>query len=184
MFCRVSRFRARMGLEDFTELTESVSSEHGVWKPHINNSQKFRVLWLGLTEPTEVPGRYKNVVARAPRVLWLERAELSEVPSTGMEALHHSKKFRARYRPSASTLLRSARKNNSLKLAKRIQRSIRCTAMGTILRTLDSLFCCCCCCCCCYCWLPRFFAIRAVPTSSETTSAVTGIPPEVLHIEY
>ena len=47
-----------------TELTEVPGT--GI-KP-LQNSQKFRVLWPGRTELTEVPVRYKNVVP-VPRVL-------------------------------------------------------------------------------------------------------------------
>ena len=62
----------------------------------LKNSQKFRVLWHGRTEHTEVPGRYKNAVlvsrvfvARAYRAYRSSgygyecRTELTEVPGTG-----------------------------------------------------------------------------------------------------
>ena len=70
----------------------------------MQNSQKFRVLWHGRTEVTEVPGRYtrKNAVP-VPRVFvalayrtyrrsWCGykcRTELTEVPGTGIQNLHN-----------------------------------------------------------------------------------------------
>ena len=58
----------------------------------LQNSQKFRVLWHGRTEITEVPGRYENAVP-VPRVLWHGRTDLTEVPGTGMNVIQNSKKF-------------------------------------------------------------------------------------------
>ena len=72
----------------------------------LENSHKFRVLWHGRTELTQVPGRYKNAVP-VPRVFVARaykadrssgygyecRAELTEVPGTGMNVLQISQKF-------------------------------------------------------------------------------------------
>ena len=72
----------------------------------LKNSQKFRVLWHGRTEHTEVPGRYKNAVlvsrvfvARAYRAYRSSgygyecRTELTEVPGTGAKVIQNSEKF-------------------------------------------------------------------------------------------
>ena len=72
----------------------------------LQNSQKFRVLWHGRTEPTEVPARYKNAVPVPPVFVALAyRAyrssgygyesctELTEVPGTGMNVLENLQKF-------------------------------------------------------------------------------------------
>ena len=61
----------------------------------LQNFQKFRVLWHGRTELTEVPGRYKNAVP-VPRVLWHGRTDLTEFPGTGMNAVQNPQKFFAR----------------------------------------------------------------------------------------
>ena len=58
----------------------------------LQNFQKFRVLWHGLTELTEVPGRYKNAVP-VPWVLWQGRTVLTEVPGTDMNVVQNSKKL-------------------------------------------------------------------------------------------
>ena len=72
----------------------------------LQNSQKFRVLWHGVTKLTELPGRNKNA-APVPRVLWprVRRdyrssgygyeypTELLEVPDTGMNVLHNLQKI-------------------------------------------------------------------------------------------
>ena len=58
----------------------------------LQNFQKFRVLWHGRTEFTEVPGRYKNAVP-VPRVLWHGRTDLTEAPGTGMNVVQNSQKF-------------------------------------------------------------------------------------------
>ena len=52
------------GNEKCTEKTEVPGTGTKV----LQNFQKFRVLWHGRTEPTAVPGRYKNDVP-VPRVL-------------------------------------------------------------------------------------------------------------------
>ena len=72
----------------------------------LQNSQKFRVLWHGRAELTEVPGRYKNAVlvprvfvARAYRTYRSSgygyecRTVLTEVPGTGMNVLQNLQKF-------------------------------------------------------------------------------------------
>ena len=72
----------------------------------LQNAQKFRVLWHGRAELTEVPGRYKNAVP-VPRVFvalayrtyrssgyeYESRTDLTEVPGTGMNALHNLQKL-------------------------------------------------------------------------------------------
>ena len=58
----------------------------------LQNFQKFRVLWHGRTELTEVPGRYENAVP-VPRVLWHGRTDLTEVSGTGMNVVQNSQKF-------------------------------------------------------------------------------------------
>ena len=58
----------------------------------LQNFQKFRVLWDGRAELTEVLGRYKNAVP-VPRVLWHGRTDLIEVPGTGMNVVQNSQKF-------------------------------------------------------------------------------------------
>ena len=55
----------------------------------LQNFQKFRVLWHGCTELTEVAGRYENAVP-VPRVLWHGRTDLTEVPVTGMNVVQNS----------------------------------------------------------------------------------------------
>ena len=54
----------------------------------LQNSQKFRVLWHGRTELTEVPGGYERCCTRT-RVLWHGSTELTEVPGTGMNVLQN-----------------------------------------------------------------------------------------------
>ena len=76
------------GYECPTELTEVPGTGMKV----LQNFQKFRVLWHGRTELTEVPGRYKNAVP-VPRVLWHGRTDLTEVPGTGMNVVQNSQKF-------------------------------------------------------------------------------------------
>ena len=58
----------------------------------LQNCHKFRVLWHGRTELTEVPGSYKNAVP-VPRVLWQGRTDLTEVPGPGMNVVQNSHKF-------------------------------------------------------------------------------------------
>ena len=65
----------------------------------LQSSQKFRVLWHGRAELTEVPGRYKNT-APVPRVLWHGRTDLTEVPDTGMDVAQNSQKFFVRVIPA------------------------------------------------------------------------------------
>ena len=60
------------GYECPTELTEVPGTGMKV----LQNFQKFRVLWHGRTELTEVPGRYRNAVP-VPRVLWHGRTDLT-----------------------------------------------------------------------------------------------------------
>ena len=76
------------GYECPTELTEVPGAGMKV----LHNLQKFRVLWHGRTELTEVPGRYKNAVP-VPRVLWHGRADLTEIARTGMTVVQNSHKF-------------------------------------------------------------------------------------------
>ena len=72
----------------------------------MQNSQKFRVLWHGRTELTEVADRYKKFVpvplvsvARAYRAYrsfgcrYECRTELAEVPDTDMNVLQNLQKF-------------------------------------------------------------------------------------------
>ena len=66
------------GYECPTELTDVP----GTGLEALQNFQKFRVLWHGRTELTQVAGRYKNAVP-VPRVLWHDRTDLTEVPDTG-----------------------------------------------------------------------------------------------------
>ena len=75
-----------------TELTEVPGTGMKV----LQNSQKFRVLWLGRTELAKVSGRYKNAVP-VPRVLWHGRTDLIEVPGTAMN-VQNSQKFFVRER--------------------------------------------------------------------------------------
>ena len=65
----------------------------------LHNFKKFRVLWHGRAELTEVPGRYKNT-APVPRVLWHGRTDLTEVPDTGMDVAQNSQKFFVRVIPA------------------------------------------------------------------------------------
>ena len=76
------------GYESLTELPE-VS---GTGMKVLQNFPKFRVLWHGRTELTELPGRYENAVP-VPRVLWHGRTDLTEVPGTGMNVVQNSQKF-------------------------------------------------------------------------------------------
>ena len=71
-----------------TKLTEVSGTGMNV----LQNFQKFRVLWHGRPDLTEVPGRYTNAVP-VPRVLWHGRTDLTEVPGTGMNVVHSSQKF-------------------------------------------------------------------------------------------
>ena len=61
----------------------------------LHNPQKFRVLWHGRTELTELFGRHENAVP-VPRVLWHGRVELTEVPDMGMNVIQNLQKFRVR----------------------------------------------------------------------------------------
>ena len=61
--CSVGFVYSGYGHESLTELAEVPGTSTDV----LQNSQKFRVLWHGRAELTEVPGRYKNVVP-VPRV--------------------------------------------------------------------------------------------------------------------
>ena len=54
--------------------------------------QKFRVLWHGRTELTEVSGRYNNAVP-VPRLVWRGHTDLTEVPGMGMNVVQNSQKF-------------------------------------------------------------------------------------------
>ena len=74
-----------------TELPEVLGAGMDV----LQNSQKFRVLWHGRTELTEVPGGYKKRCTRTPGCR-TGRTELTEVPGTGMNVLQNSQKFRVR----------------------------------------------------------------------------------------
>ena len=66
--------RSRYEYERHTELTKVPDTGTEV----LQISQKFRVLWRGRTELTEVPGMYEKSVP-VPRVLWHRRTELTEV---------------------------------------------------------------------------------------------------------
>ena len=79
------------GYECPTELTEVPGTGMRV----LENSQKFRVLWHGRTQLTEVPRRYENVVP-VPRVLCHGRTDVTEVPGTGMNVVQNSPTFFAR----------------------------------------------------------------------------------------
>ena len=79
------------GYKALTEVTDVAGTGTEV----LQNSQKFRVLWHGRTEPTEIPGRHENVVP-VPRLLWHGRTELTEVPGTGMNVIQNLQKFRVR----------------------------------------------------------------------------------------
>ena len=68
-----------------TELTEVLGTGMKVFQ----NFHKFRVLWRGRTELTEVPDRYKNAVP-VPRVLWHGHTDLTEVPGTGINVVQNS----------------------------------------------------------------------------------------------
>ena len=61
----------------------------------LQNSQKFRNLWRGRTELTEVPGGYKKCCTRTPGIV-ARRVQNSEVPGTAMNVLQNSQKFRVR----------------------------------------------------------------------------------------
>ena len=73
----------------------------------LQNSHRFRVLWHGRTELTQVPGGYKKCCTRTPGIVAQYRThrssgygyecptELTEVPGTGMTVLQNFKKFRA-----------------------------------------------------------------------------------------
>ena len=76
------------GYECPTEFTEVPGTGMRV----LQNFQRFRVLWHGRTEFTEVAGRYENAVP-VPRVLWHGRTDLTEVPGTGMNVVQNSQKF-------------------------------------------------------------------------------------------
>ena len=76
------------GYEFPTKLTEVPGTGMRVSQ----NFEKFRVLWHGRTELTEVPDRYENAVP-VPRVLWHGRIDLREVPDTSMNVVQNSQKF-------------------------------------------------------------------------------------------
>ena len=72
----------------------------------LQNSQKFRALWHGYTEPTEIPARYENALpvprvfaARAYRAYkssgygYESRRELAEVLGTGENVVQNLQKF-------------------------------------------------------------------------------------------
>ena len=79
------------GYECHTELAEVPGTGMKV----LQNFQKFRVLWHGRTELTEVPARYINAVP-VPRVLWHGCTDLTEVPGMGMNVVQNSQKFSVR----------------------------------------------------------------------------------------
>ena len=72
----------------------------------LQNSHRFRVLWHGRTELTQVPGGYKKCCTRTPGIVAQYRThrssgygyecptELTEVPGTGMKVLQNFQKFR------------------------------------------------------------------------------------------
>ena len=62
----------------------------------LQNSQKFRVLWHGHTELTEVPGWYKKCCTRTPGIVARSVQKLTDVPGTGMNVTNNSQKFRVR----------------------------------------------------------------------------------------
>ena len=55
----------------------------------LQNLHKFRELWNGRTDLTELPGRYKNAVL-VPRELRRGRTDLTEVPGTGINVVQNS----------------------------------------------------------------------------------------------
>ena len=64
-WCSVGFVDSRQGYGSVTELP-------GVWGTGmkvLQNFQKFRVLWHGRTEPTEVPSEYKRCCTRAPGIV-------------------------------------------------------------------------------------------------------------------
>ena len=76
------------GYEGPTELTEVPGTGMKV----LQKFQKFRVLWHGRTELTEVSGRYNNAVP-VPRLVWRGHTDLTEVPGMGMNVVQNSQKF-------------------------------------------------------------------------------------------
>ena len=94
----------RVLCHSLTEVTEVTGKgirtyrSSGYWygSVSLHNSQKFRVLWLGRTELTEVPGSYKNAVpvtSSCPGYLWHWRTQRIEVPGTGTNVLQNLQKF-------------------------------------------------------------------------------------------
>ena len=79
------------GYGDLTELTEVPGTGTEV----LQKSQKFRVLWHGCTERTEVPGRYANAVP-VPRVFVARAYRAHRVPGTGLKVVQNLQKFRVR----------------------------------------------------------------------------------------
>ena len=53
----------------------------------LQNFRKFRVLWYGRTELTEVPGGYKRCGTRTAGYCGTGCTELTEIPGTGMNVL-------------------------------------------------------------------------------------------------
>ena len=80
--------RSGYGYESPTELTEVPGTGMKVSQ----NSQKFRVLWHGCTDLTQLPGRYKNALP-VPLVLWHGRTGITKVPGTCMNVAQNSRKF-------------------------------------------------------------------------------------------
>ena len=79
-----------------TELPEVLGAGMDV----LQNSQKFRVLWHGRTELTEVPGGYKRCwwhgayrTHRSSGYGYECATELTEVPGTGMKGLQNFHQF-------------------------------------------------------------------------------------------
>ena len=63
MFCRVLGFRVRVWESYRT------SRSSGTGMEVLQNSQKFRVLWHGRTELTEIPGGLKKCCTRTPGIV-------------------------------------------------------------------------------------------------------------------
>ena len=77
--------RSGYGYKCHTGLTEFPGTGVKV----LQNFHKFRELWNGRTDLTELPGRYKNAVL-VPRELRRRRTDLTEVPGTGINVVQNS----------------------------------------------------------------------------------------------
>ena len=108
LYCKVMLCRACVSGCGYGSLTEH-SAVSGAGMEVLQYAQKFRVLWHGRTELTEVPGGYKRCCTRTPGIVARSyrsyrssgngyecRTELTEVLCTGMDAVQNSQKFRVR----------------------------------------------------------------------------------------